>query len=404
MYQRQVSSSPRSVPATRSSIEPVPPSTDEHQVVDRRGDRLLGHRRGVPGLEQRGRARRRGSSRCGRAAARCRRPTYSLPELAATANGSHWRPAYAGSENRCTPGGGDPLADPGAAAAPAVDRLALAGDPGAGVPVGVDHQVRHRASAAGSCRSGRRAGRPGARPSRAGGSSSASIASGSTSVKSRVAAPTQALRVRSADFAGAADVAGRLDVAQPQPGRRAEVRRGHLVVDEAVEHAALGAGAAGTPRRAPGRGRRTRGCRSAPAASSQSAETASRTRSFASSAGAAARAARSAASTSAVTPACVVTLPVIEPVATPSARADERDHGDVDAGASRRWSSACCWPSAGWRWCWSSDDHDAVVGRRGRERRARRRTAGRGVSSVTGLLGGVEDPDAAEQRRSGSRG
>ena len=45
-------------------------------------------------------------------------------------------------------------------------------------------------------------------------------------------------------LAGTAVVAGGLDVPEAQPRRRAEVRRGHVVVDETVEHAALGTCAA----------------------------------------------------------------------------------------------------------------------------------------------------------------
>ena len=224
MYQRQVSSRPRSVPATRSSIVPAPPSTSRTRlsIIGVTGWPVIAG--GVPGLEQRGEQRRRGSSRCARAARPLSKTESVLSDAPAITNGAHSRPAYAGSENRLTPGRGDLLADPGAAAAAAVDRLALVGDAGAGAPVGVDHQVGDRRSAAGSCRSGRRAGRSGARPSRAAARPSRpsprASTSGSRGWRRRPRRCGSGRRV----LAGAGVVAGRLDVAQPQPGARSRGR------------------------------------------------------------------------------------------------------------------------------------------------------------------------------------
>ena len=94
---------------------------------------------------------------------------------------------------------------------------------------------RRPRSAAGPCRSGRpaRSTRRCAQPSRR--ASSASIAGGVDvgEVAGRAADPGAGGEV--GRLAGAAVVAGRLHVAQPQAGAGAEVRRGDVVVDEAVE-------------------------------------------------------------------------------------------------------------------------------------------------------------------------
>ena len=137
------------------------------------------------------------------------------------------------------PGPPDPLADPGAAAATGVDRLALVGHPGAGAPVGVQHHVGHaRRRQHGVVAPGREVDLPG-RPAEAGGER----------VRHRVRVDVGEVSRRATDpgagrqvggLAGAAVVPGRLHVAQPQPGRGAEVRRGDLVVHEAVEDALLG--------------------------------------------------------------------------------------------------------------------------------------------------------------------
>ena len=245
----------------------------EHQVVDVRRDRLAGQSPRCAGSGSARSACRRGSSRCGRAAGRCRRPTGSLLDATRVDERRRTRArAYAGSLNRCTPSRASrsPIRVP--PPRPAEDRLALVGVPRAGGPVGVDHQVGHRRGrqdrvVAAGRQVDRRVGpaeplRPARRPCRA----------ASTSVKSRVAPPTQALLVRSRSLAGAAAVAGRLDVAQPQPGGRAEVGRG----DARGRRTRRGPGRrrrpARTPRRAPGRSRSKTWIVGRPGASSQSAD------------------------------------------------------------------------------------------------------------------------------------
>ena len=66
----------------------------------------------------------------------------------------------------------------------------------------------------------------------------------STSVKSRVAAPVQAERARSADFAFSSTRPGRLVVPQPQPGRGPQERAGQVVLGEPVQLPAGGLGLA----------------------------------------------------------------------------------------------------------------------------------------------------------------
>ena len=197
------------------------------------------------------------------------------------------------------PGGGDLLADPGAAAAAAVDRLALVGDPRAGVPVGVDHQVGHR---------GRRQDRvvaPGrevdpprapAEPLREVGVDRERVDVGE--VAGGAADPGAVGQV--GGLAGAAVVAGGLHVPQPEPGGGAEVGRGDLVVDEAVEHRLADVGPA---ERLAERGRERVvdvDVGGPGGVVPVGGDVASRTRSSASSAGAPARAAASAACTSVV--------------------------------------------------------------------------------------------------------
>ena len=71
-----------------------------------------------------------------------------------------------------------------------------------------------------------------------------SRAATSTSVKSRVASPAHADRLRSIDFAFELNLARRLVVPQPQAGRGAEERRGQIVLGEPVQLPPAGAGRA----------------------------------------------------------------------------------------------------------------------------------------------------------------
>ena len=160
---------------------------------------------------------------------------------------------------------------------------------------------RPPSSAAGSCRSDRPAGRRDASPHASRWASSSSSASGVDVGEVAGGAADPGALGEVAGLAGAAVVAGRLDVAEPQAGGGAEVGRGHLVVDEAVEDPARRS--APCERLAE---RRREGvvdvrcrCRRARRPSRRRASPA--TRSAASSAGEPARAAASAASTSAVT-------------------------------------------------------------------------------------------------------
>jgi hypothetical protein len=116
-----------------------------------------------------------------------------------------------------------------------VCNMAIEGGARAGVPVGVDHQVGHRA--------GRqdRVVAPGRQVD-------ATLAPGEPLLElglhgQRVdvgevagGAADPGRLGQGGVLAGAAVVAGRLDVAQTQPGRGAEVGGRHLVADEAVEH------------------------------------------------------------------------------------------------------------------------------------------------------------------------
>ena len=237
MYHRQVSSSPRSVPATRSSTDPVPPSTSSTRlsIAGVTGSPVsVG---GVPGLAQRGQlAVADPVGRRERQAVvedRRRRPTTPT----ATTNGAHSSPAYAGSEQSVTSG----RASRSPTRVPPPRRLKT------DWPV-----VRRRArrptsrrrssgrpprSAAGSCRSGP-AGRSTvrARPAEPPGELAVDGERRRRRRSRGSRRPTQALLVRSRGLAGALEVAGRLDVPEPQPGRGAEVRRGHLVLGEAEEH------------------------------------------------------------------------------------------------------------------------------------------------------------------------
>ena len=190
MYHRQVSSSPRSVPATRSSREPVPPATSSTRLsiagvtgspVSAAVCRVCSSAVSSPSPDPVGGAR---------AAGRCRRPTARRRRTCATTNGAHSRPGVrrvARSVTRrrasCSPIRVPPPGwlktdwpSCGVARAGRTSRRRSSGRP--------------PRSAAGSCRSGPagRSTRRSPQPSRR--ASSASSASGSTSVKSRVARPT----------------------------------------------------------------------------------------------------------------------------------------------------------------------------------------------------------------------
>ena len=230
------------MPATRSSIEPEAPVDVQDQVVDVRRDGLLGHRRGVAGLDQRAEpavgdpvgARQRSAVVEDRllVARRRRRHERRAPEAGVDRVGEQVD-ALAG----------DLLADPGAAAALAVDRLPLVGGPGAGVPVGVDHQVGHRRGRQDRVVATRGqvdlAGAPAEpllqRRVQREGVHLGEVAGGA-------ADPGAAPAV--GGLAGAAVVTGRLDVPQAQAGGGAEVGGGDAVVDEPVEHPAAGLGPA----------------------------------------------------------------------------------------------------------------------------------------------------------------
>ena len=197
-------------------------------------------------------------------------------------------------------------------------------------------------------------------------------------MKSRVAPPDPGAAGQRRVLAGAAVVAGRLDVTQPQPGRGAEVGRGVVVADEAVEDPALRRRPVRTPRPAPARRRRRRGCRSGRGRRPSRASASPVTSSWASSAAEPARAAASAASTSAVTCAWVVALPLTEPVATPSpvrTKLITVTREPVHHAVGGQGVVGPAQVGAGG----VADDRDAVVGDRGRQRVLDERLRGPGV-------------------------
>ena len=201
MYHRQVSSSPRSVPATRSSTAAGArrrPRATRLSIAGR--DRLAGQRRrcagsgssavSAPSRDPVGAAERE---------AVVEDADSSLPDDAATTNGAHSQPGVrrVGVE-RARSGRTSSLADPGAAAAPAEDRLAVVGVAGAGAPVGVDHQVGHRGRRQDRVVAAGRQVDPALAPAEPLRELGRRSRAASTSAKSRVAPPTQALLVRSA--------------------------------------------------------------------------------------------------------------------------------------------------------------------------------------------------------------
>ena len=214
----------------------------EDEVVDGGSDRLLGHLGGVPGLAQ-----RRELARADPVGPAELEPVVEDRALVGRRRGEGERRALQSGVRRVGVerhlGPGQLLADPGAGAVPAEDGLAVPGVARAGQPVGVDHQVGH----------GRR------RHDRvvaAGLEVDTALAPGQplgelllggqrvdvAEVAGGAADPGAVGEVRG--LAGAREVAGRLDVPEPQPGGRAEVGGGHLVVHEAVEHPARGPGPA----------------------------------------------------------------------------------------------------------------------------------------------------------------
>ena len=138
---------------------------------------------------------------------------------------------------------GDPLTGPSTATPLAVDRLSLVSGAGSGVPVGVHHQVGHGArrqdGVVATCLQVDVPLGP-AEPLCDRLVHHEGVDVGEVT---RGAADPGAARERGV-LAGAAVVAGRLDVAQPQPRRGAEVRRRVVVADEAVEHPAFAPGPA----------------------------------------------------------------------------------------------------------------------------------------------------------------
>ena len=124
-----------------------------------------------------------------------------MPDDVARLNGAHSSPAYDGSENRSTPS--RTIRSPTRVPPPAlaVDRLPVVGVARPGVPVGVDHQVGDRGGRQDRVVATGGQVDPAGAPARGGCATSASRASASTSAKSRVAPPTQALCARSAVLA-----------------------------------------------------------------------------------------------------------------------------------------------------------------------------------------------------------
>ena len=116
------------------------------------------------------------------------------------------------------------------------------GDPGAGVPVGVDHQVGHGGRRQDRVVASGRELDPAGTPAQTGrerrlhgqGVDVGEVAGGATD-------PGALAEV--GGLAGAAVVPGRLGMAQSQTSAGADIRRGHLVVDEPVEDPTAGSGA-----------------------------------------------------------------------------------------------------------------------------------------------------------------
>ena len=280
-------------PATRSSGAPAAPSTSQDQVVDRRRDAAARSARRSAGSAA---ARVSSPSRIQSvraAAGRCRRPTASRRRRrGATTNGAHSEPGVgrvgvqrqrlvgrAARRSGCRRRGLEKTVRPSC------------GVPGAGAPVDVDHQVGDRGRRQQRLVAAGRAGRPGARPSRAAGELGVQrVRVHVGEVAGGAADPGAGRQV--GGLAGAAEVAGRLVVPQPQPGRRAEVGRGRPRGRRSRTAAGPPRRPGRTPRRARARSRRTRRSRSSPGRSSQSADGVAGDQRRASSAGPRRRAAR----------------------------------------------------------------------------------------------------------------
>ena len=132
----------------------------------------------------------------------------------------------------------DRLTDPGAATALAEDRLALVGDPRSRRPVRVDGQVGHRGGRQNRVVATSLQVHPAVAPRQPLGEGG--VHRGGIDVREVPRCATHpGTLAQVGRLAGAAVVTGRLDVPAPQPGAGADVRRGDLVVDEAVEDPTL---------------------------------------------------------------------------------------------------------------------------------------------------------------------